>query len=174
MQAAPRSPLVSSETKDLTINVEKIKRMQQQKNKEYQEGIRMLKEMMKPRFKGQTIEISLSKWGYKGYCVECTYHFDKQEGRYSLSLWLIRKDTEDRMKLSSKEVDTQYLSGTRETIVENICKVVHQAATAVNDNGEKYLDRFVARYEYELACFERGNELFEQERPANAIQKSFI
>lgn len=71
------------------------------------------------------------------------------------------------MHLSSKKVDTQYIPGTRETIVENICRVVHQAATVADKNGEKYFDHFVERYEYELACFERGNELFEQERLNN-------
>ena len=126
------------------------------------EEIRMLKEMMRPRYKGQTIEINLSKWGYENYVVECAYHFDKREGKYSLSLWLSRNDIEDRMRIYSQKVDTQYIPGTRETIVENICRVVHQAAVATDD-GSKYLDRFIRRYEYELACFERGNELFERE-----------
>lgn len=123
----------------------------------------MMREMMRPRFKGQIIEISLTKWGYENYIAECAYHFDKREGKYSLSMWLNRRDIEDRMCLSSKKVDTQYISGTKETIVENICRVVHQAATVAADDGSKYFDRFVERYEYELACFERGNELFEQE-----------
>lgn len=124
----------------------------------------MLKEMMNPRYKGQAVEINLSKWGYENYIVECLYHFDKKNGKYLLSMWLSRKDIEDRIRLSSKNVDTQYISGTRETIVENICRIVHQAATVTNDNGEKYFDYFVNRYEYEISCFERGNELFEQER----------
>ena len=127
----------------------------------------MLREMMRPRCKGQTVEINLSKWGYKNYVVECAYHFDKREGKYSLSMWLNRHDIEDRMCLSSKKVDTQYIFGTKETIVENICRVVHQAATVATDDGSKYFDRFVERYEYELACFERGNGLFEQERLNN-------
>lgn len=131
------------------------------------EEIRMLREMMRPRCKGQTIEINLSKWGYKDYTAECAYYFDKREGKYSLSMWLRRNDMEDRMRLSSKKVDTQYISGTKETIVENICRVVHQAATVAADDGSKYFDRFVEIYEYELACFERGNELFEQERLNN-------
>ena len=124
----------------------------------------MLREMMRPRCKGQTIEINLSKWGYENYIVDCTYCFDKHEGKYSLSMWLSRNDIGDRMRLSYKKVDTQYIYGTRETIVENICRIVHQAATVTDENGEKYFDPFVERYEYELACFERGNELFEQER----------
>lgn len=125
---------------------------------------KMIREMMRPRCKGQTIEINLSKWGYKGYLAECTYYFDKNEGKYSLSMWLNRNDIDDRMRLSSKKIDTQYISGTKETIVENICRIVHQAATVTNEDGKKYFDPFVERYEYELSCFERGNELFEQER----------
>lgn len=124
----------------------------------------MLRETMRPRCKGQTIEINLSKWGYRDYIAECAYYFDKREGKYSLSMWLNRNDTEDRMRLSSKKVDTQYISGTRETIVENICRVVHQAATVANEHDIRYFDRFVERYEYELKCFELGNELLEQER----------
>lgn len=123
----------------------------------------MLREMMSPKFKGQIIEFNLTRWGYKDYIAECVYHFDKREGKYSLSIWLNRKDVEDRMSVSSKKVDTQYISGTKETIIENICQIVHYMSTA-DKNGEKYFDRFVERYEYELACFERGNELFEMER----------
>lgn len=124
----------------------------------------MLREMMKPKFKGQTIEFSLTEWGYKNYIAECVYHFDKREGKYSLSIWLNRNDIEDRMRLSSKKVDTQYIPGTRETIAENICHVIHHIVTVTYENGEKFFDPFIKRYEYELKCFERGNELFEQER----------
>lgn len=124
----------------------------------------MLRETMKPRYNGNTLTISLSKWGYYNYIAECIYHFDKKEGKYSLSIWLNRTDLEDRMGLSSKKVDTQYISGTKETIVENICRIVYQAATVSNEDGEKYFDKYVKRYEYELECFEIGNELFEQER----------
>lgn len=127
--------------------------------------LKMLREMMKPKCKGQTVEINLSQWGYQNYIIECNYYFDKEENKYALSMWMNYKGIEDRMRLSSKKIDTQYISGTRETIVENICRVIHQAATVANEeNGERYFDYFVDRYEYELACFERGNDLFEQER----------
>ena len=121
---------------------------------------------MQPKFKGNTITIELSDFGYENYIVECAYYFDKHEDKYALSMWLNRNDIEDRMMLSSKKVDTQYIPGTRETIVENICRIVHHAATIENDNGVRYFDYFVERYEYELACFDRGNELFEKERLA--------
>lgn len=124
----------------------------------------MLKEMMKPKFKGNTIEINLSDYGYKNYVAECTYHFVKREEKYSLSMRISRTDIEDRMRLSCKHIDTQYIPGTKETIIENICQIVHQAANVVGENGKTYFEPFVKRYEYELACFDRGNELFEQER----------
>lgn len=126
----------------------------------------MLRGMMKPKFKGNTLTIELSDFGYENYFVECVYHFDKRKEKYSLSMWLNRHDLEYRMRLSSKKVDTQYISGTRETIAENICRIVHQAATVADENGKKYFDHYVERYEYELKCFEWGNELFEQERMA--------
>lgn len=127
---------------------------------------RSLRELMQPKFKGNTLMIELSDFGYENYFVECAYHFDKFNGKYALSMWLNRNDIEDRMMLSSKKIDTQYISGSKETIVENICRIVHQAATVANKDGVRYFDYFVERYEYELACFERGNELFEQERLA--------
>lgn len=117
----------------------------------------MIKNMMKPRYKGYTLEIELDKFGYEYYFVECTYRFVKKEAKYALSMWLYQKDLDDRMKLSSKKIDTQYISGTRETIEENVCRVVHQMCIS------KSFDLYVERYEYELACFERGNELLESE-----------
>ena len=128
----------------------------------------MLKEMMRPKYNGNTLEFNLSRWGYHNYIAECAYHFDKREEKYSLSMWLMRNDLEDRMRLSSKKINTQYIHGTRETIVENICRIVYQAANDVinEETGEKFFDRFVKWYEYELTCFERGNELFEQEKLA--------
>lgn len=124
----------------------------------------MLRELMKPRCKGNTLMIELSDFGYENYIAECTYYFDKKKDKYSLSMWINRKDIEDRMRLSSKKVDTQYIPGIKETIVENICRIVHQAATVADEDGVRYFDRFVERYEYELKCFEIGNELLEQER----------
>ena len=123
--------------------------------------------MMHPTYHGNTLTIDLSNWGYTNYIVECSYHFDKKEEKYSLSMWLIHTDLEDRMRILSKKVDTQYIPGTKETIVENICRIVHYCSTVTDKkNGKKFFDRFVERYEYELACFERGNELFETERLA--------
>jgi len=130
-----------------------------------------MREIMQPKRRGQIVEIDLSKWGYPNYVVECMYYYNRFKNKYSLSMWLTRKDIEDRMKLSSKKIDTQYISGTKETIIENICRIVHQAATFSN-NGVKYFDKYIKRYEYELTCFEYGNEKFEQERLMKEVVKN--
>ena len=128
----------------------------------------MTRKIAKPKFKGQTIEFDLSQWGYKDYFVECTYQFNKYNGKYLLFMWLNRNDIEDRMRLSSRKIDAQYISGTPGTILDNVCRIVHYAANVPYKNGVKYFDKYVERYHYELACFERGNELFEQERMENS------
>lgn len=118
----------------------------------------MYRKMMQPKCKGQTLEFNLSKWGYDDYIAECSYYYNRHKDKYSLSMWINRKDVEDRMRISSKKVDTQYIPGTRETIIDNICRIVHQMCIG------KYFDDYVERYEYELSCFDKGNEIFELEQ----------
>lgn len=116
-----------------------------------------LKPVMKPIHKGKVLEISLSNFGYDYYCAECTYRYIKCREKYALSVRLYRYDIEDKMRISNKGIDTQYISGTRETIEENICRVIYEMCI------NKHFDDYVKKYEYDLACFDRGNELFEQE-----------
>lgn len=117
----------------------------------------MLKEMMNPKYEGTTISISLTDFGYKNYYVECMYRFVKSKDKYTLSMWLARKDIDERMKLASKKIDTQFIHGTKDTIMENVCRVVHQMCMSGN------FDSYVEQYEYELKCFEVGNEMCEVE-----------
>lgn len=115
--------------------------------------------MLKYENKGYIIEINLpEECGYKGYSVECRYQYDKEKEKYSLSLWLKRNDITDRFKIDSQEIDTQYISGTRENIRQNICRIVEQASLS------GFFDQYVQRYEYTYKCFDRGDDLFEKER----------
>lgn len=116
-----------------------------------------LKPVMKPIHKGKVLDISLSEFGYSDYYAECTYRFIKSKEKYALSVRLYRYDIEDKMRISNKGIDTQYISGTRETIEENVCRVIYEMC--INN----HFDDYVERYEYDLVCFDRGNELFEQE-----------
>lgn len=110
---------------------------------------------------GYTIRIKLpAKYGQEGYSVKCTYKYKKAKEKYMLALWLKRDDIEENFRIDAQEIDAQLIPGTRETIENNILRIVRQA----NETG--YFDRYIKRFEYTCKCFEKGNELIEQERLA--------
>ena len=113
--------------------------------------------MIKSKNKGYTIEISINNLGYPDYSVECTYYFDKKRDKYSLSMWLSRKDIEAKINIGTK-IDTQYITSEKENIRDNICLIVERAAQS------GFFDEYVHAYEYMLSCFDKGNTFFEQER----------
>ena len=120
--------------------------------------------MMRYRNLGYTIKFKLPKeCGYNGcYFVECTYMFDKSKDKYMLSMILCRDDLPDRYKVFGQKIDTQYISGSHETIKEYICRIVEQASLS------GFFDKYVADFEYTCQCWDRGNEAFEIERLKNA------
>lgn len=111
---------------------------------------------VKPQFKGYTIEIILLKDKYNGYSVECTYRYNKKEQKYALSMWLKRNDLDEKFKIESEKIDTQFISGTKETIVNNICRIVEQMV--INN----HFDDYVQRFEYTVKCFEIGCEVLDE------------
>lgn len=115
--------------------------------------------MLKIIREGYTIRISLPKESScNGYSVKCTYKYNKREEKYSLSMWLKRDDIDDDFKIDSQEIDTQLISGTRETIEDNICRIVEQIGL------KGFFNYYIERFEYTYDCFNRGNELFEKEK----------
>lgn len=119
--------------------------------------------MMRYKNKGQMIEIELpEEYGYEGYSVECQYLFDKPKNKYLLSMWLKRNSIDDKFKIDSQKIDSQYISGTRETIKSNICRIVEQASIS------GFFNPYIERYEYTYKCCDKGDEIFEKERLSNA------
>ena len=122
--------------------------------------------MIKSRYKGATVEIDLpEECGYEGYSVECTYRYNKRNDKYLLSMWLKRNDIDSKFKIESQEVDTQYITSNKYTIVRDIRTLVEQASLI------GFFEEYIQRYEYEQKCFERGNELFERERIENSTNE---
>lgn len=115
--------------------------------------------MLKLIREGYTIRIQLpEECGYKGYSVKCTYKYNKSKEKYLLSMWLKRDDIDDNFKIDSQETDAQYIPGSKETIEDNIIRIVEQASLS------GYFNHYIERFEYTYNCFGRGNELFKQER----------
>lgn len=120
--------------------------------------------MFRYKNKGYTMEIRLPKDKYKGYSVECRYQYNKKEEKYLISMWLLRDTIDDRFKIDSQKIDTQYISGTRETIRSNICRIVEQACST------GYFDSFIRDFEKLYECFDKGFELLSKESESNGIE----
>ena len=118
---------------------------------------------MKYKNNGYSIEINLPK-KYSGYSVECQYQFDKDKGKYLLSMWLKRNDIGNRFRIDSQKIDAQYISGTRKTIRPNICRIVEQACSS------GYFDSFIHDFEKLYECFDKGFELLSKESESNGIE----
>lgn len=115
--------------------------------------------MLRFENKGYVIEVNLPEDDkYKGYSIECRYHYDTQKEKYLISMWLKHKLIENKFKIDLQKIDTQYISGTKETIRPNICRIVEQAAQT------GFFDEYIQTFEYLMKCFEKGNELIENER----------
>lgn len=106
---------------------------------------------------GYTVEVNLKDYGYEGYTVECTYKYIKKKEKYLLRMGLKPNDSDNRIKIEFQGIDTQFISGTRETIEDNIFRIIEQAAC-----NHKFFDEYINRYEYECKCFDLGNEILEK------------
>lgn len=113
------------------------------------------------RNEGYMMTIPLSQFNngqkYKNYEVSCRYQYNKEAEKYSLSMWLKRKDIDSLSRIEYEEVDTQLISGTRETIRPNICRIVEQAMKA------HYFDSFIDRFDFEMKCMDRGIDMSDLE-----------
>ena len=115
--------------------------------------------MLRFENKGYVIKVNLPEEDkYKGYSVECRYLYDTQKEKYSLSMWLICKTIDHRFKIDSQEIDTQYISGDKSTIRDNIVKIIEQAYDS------NFFDYYIERFEYTYKCFDKGNDFYESER----------
>lgn len=108
---------------------------------------------------GFAITINLSQFNddekYRGYAASCQYKYDKQKQKYSLCMWLKHSTMDQKYHVEYDGIDTQYISGTRETIRENICRIVEVMMK------QKYFDYFIDRYEYDMKCCEKGAEILD-------------
>ncbi|KAI4445079.1 hypothetical protein C823_007583 [Eubacterium plexicaudatum ASF492] len=110
------------------------------------------------RRKGYTIEFDFpEKSTCNGYSVTCTYKYNKKIDKYALEMELKNKDIGDSFRIDRQEIDTQYISGNKDNIEDNVKRIVQQAMFS------GFFDKYIKRYEYTVKCFEKGNEYYEQE-----------
>ena len=99
--------------------------------------------MLKKIREGYTIRVQLpEECGHEGYWIECTYKYIKKIDRYSLEMWLMRNDIDSEFQISSQEIEKQYISSSKETVEDNICKIINDASLS------GYFEEFIKRFEY--------------------------
>lgn len=119
--------------------------------------------MLKYKNEGYVIDVTLpEECGYEGYSVECRYKYEKIQDRYLLSMWLKRETIDNTFKIDGQKIDAQYISSTRETIKQDICRIVEQASLS------GFFDYFIERYEYTCKCFDIGSDIVDKELTNNA------
>lgn len=110
---------------------------------------------------GYSIAVTLDQFSdndkYKGYAASCQYKYDKKKEKYSLCMWLKHSTMDQKYHVEYDGIDTQYISGTRETIRENICRIVKVMME------QSFFDYFIDRYEYDMKCCEKGAEILDAE-----------
>ena len=107
--------------------------------------------MLRYENKGHVIDVALPTEKFKGFSIECHYLFDKEIGKYMVSMWLKNRNLNSRYKIDGQEIDTQPLSGTPETIRQNLCNVIEYALNT------GFFDMYLERYKKLVACtYEEG------------------
>ena len=93
---------------------------------------------------------------HNGYTVIAVTGFDAENGAYTITLFL-KDNTVDTWKLVENAENLEFHAN-QNTINSAILKKVSEFL------NEGFFDYYIQRYEYELKCFDIGNEIFEKER----------
>lgn len=101
-----------------------------------------------------TLDIDLEN----GYWVRADAKYNHNSQRYDMTFY-IKQNTIDKYAaiepLNNKHIR---FPGERKTIKTEILRYVSSLLS------QNYFDDCIRNYEYEIKCFDRGNELFENER----------
>lgn len=107
--------------------------------------------MLKYRIESSiTISVEISN----DYIVWAMANWDKENKKYAVTMYLQRNDVDllDKMEQLNCEIESD-----RQSIKSDLCKMI----TYLLDNNK--FDSFINRYEYQMRCFDKGNELVEKE-----------
>ncbi|WP_099467769.1 hypothetical protein [Konateibacter massiliensis] len=99
-----------------------------------------------------TIEVDLMN----DYSIVAMIEFKRETEKYNATMYLKRNDV-SMLDLIGKQANVEFASERNQIKLE----VTRYITTLLTDGFFKY---YIDRYEYMMKCFDRGNELFEQER----------
>lgn len=88
-----------------------------------------------------------------GYSIRCNYNFDKEKDMYRVTLFLTRNDLD-----YIEKIDTYWLDAAKTTIKHLITELIERKCK------KGFFDYYIERIIYTLKCFDKGNDIFEDER----------
>ncbi len=100
---------------------------------------------------------------HNGYTIVAISAWQKEAHNYDVQL-MLKENTIDKWDLIEKTVHLTF--NTNYKYIHSA--ILKQVATYLE---EGFFDHYVQRFEYELKCFDKGNEIFESERILNAKSK---
>lgn len=88
------------------------------------------------------------------YKVWLMANWNKDDQKYNVIMYLQRNDIDllDKMDELTRDIESD-----RQSIKSDLCKMVSYLAEKNN------FDQYIKRYEYQMQCFDKGNELLESE-----------
>lgn len=96
---------------------------------------------------------------HNGYSVIAISGRNPETEKYNTTLYLKEKSVSD-LKLIERAENLEFLANEK-TINSAILKTVSRYLQ------EDFFDYYISRFEYELKCFDKGNELMESKRNAS-------
>ena len=113
------------------------------------------------KFLGSAMEIELTgKYTNSGYSAFVLYKYLPNKEKYSVELWLRRKDIDDLFSIGGQKIESQMITSSRETIKDDIQRIVDMMCE--KELFDDYIERFVFTYQ---AC-DLGGDILERERLA--------
>jgi hypothetical protein len=100
----------------------------------------------------QSVQVGLSK-KYDGYLVDCKYWKSDKPEKYIVDMSIALADIDNHSAIGMYFIDTQPLSGTEDTIVSNICRVVEQM------ERRGYFDPYIQKFKDLCNCVAIGEDV---------------
>jgi len=101
-----------------------------------------------------TLDIDLGN----GYRVRTDARYNHESKRYGMTFYISENTIDNYTAIETLNNEHITFPGDRKTIKTEILRYVSSLLS------QNYFDDCIEHYEYEIKCFDRGNELFEEEK----------
>lgn len=106
----------------------------------------------------QTSDVTVDIDLHNSYCVRTDAKYNPQTKRYDAKFYLKENSIEKYTAIHTLNNDSITFDGNRKTIKVDILKYISHLLS------ENYFASCIQDFEYEIKCFDKGNEFLEEEK----------